>query len=208
MFFWRDRLATNKVIHNLTLNDIAYWGSFDMVQVILALHVVENIETASVADVGLSLFLYKAASTVLSIPIGSKLDSIPGLSDENIGLMISGLVTGSVYILLAFTSYRWQLFILMALFGVGRSLNLNSWRTLFNKWVDKDKTSTTFGIYETLFALGTGLMAALSGFLSAEHGFRVVLVIAGILVYAGSIIPLFIRKEVASYSAIIERKTE
>lgn len=197
--FPRDKFATNKVIRTLTVNDIAYWGAFDMIMVVLALFVVEHVDNASAADVGIALLIYKVSSTISSIPIGTELDSIPGLRDENLGLTLAGFINGTIFILMSFVTQKWQLYLLMVFFGISVSLNLNSWRTLFNKWVDKKKTGTTFGIYQTFYALGTGMMAAIAGFVGAEFGFRVVLVLAGIVAYIGATVPLFIRREVSEY---------
>lgn len=200
ILFWQNRLATNKVIRTLTFNDISYWGGFDMAMVIFALYVVDRIPAATAADVGISMFIYKATSTFASIPIGAKLDSIKGMKDEAWGLCLSGLITGTSYLLLTLITNRYHLFGLMLMLGLGRSLNLSSWRTLFNKWVDRNRTSITFSIYETVFGLGTGLLVVAAGVASSYFGYQSVLIASGLLVIGGSFLPLLIRQEIADYS--------
>ena len=136
------RLKVGRLIQALTLNDITYWGGFDMLQVIFALFVVQEIQGGSAADVGIALFLYKAAALLVSIPVGSLFDSIDSLRDEEMGLILSSIITGTMYILLSFATLKWQLFLIMAIVGMARSLNLNSWRKIFNKSFAKKGSGT------------------------------------------------------------------
>src|SRR5690606_9930535 len=108
----------------------------------------------------------------------------------------SSIVTGLSYMLLSTASMKWQLFLFMAVIGLSRSLNLNSWRKIFNRSLNKERTGTELGIYDTLFSLGTALMGLLSGLLSELYGVKLVLIITGMIVTAGGLLPLYIRNEI------------
>jgi len=196
LFTIHKRLKVGRLIQALTLNDITFWGGFDMLQVVFALFVVQNIEGGSAADIGIALFLYKASATLVSIPLGTLFDSIKSLNDERIGLTLSSLITGTMYILLAFSSFRWQLFLIMTIVGMSRSLNLNSWRKIFNKSLSSKKTGTELGVYDTVFSLGTALMNVLAGFMSELYGIQLVLVVTGIVVYSGIVFPFLVRRDI------------
>jgi MFS family permease len=191
------RLQIGKVIRSLTLHDVTYWGSFDMLMVVLALFVVTKIEGGSASDVGIALFIYKAVSLLISIPLGGLFDRIPTFKDEQIGLIASSLITGFMYLLLAFATVKWQLFLIMAIVGLSRSINLNSWRKIFNKSLNSDHSGVQLGVYDTVFSLGTALMNVIAGFMSEIYGIKVVLLVMGFIVLFGSIFPLWIYKDVA-----------
>lgn len=200
LFTLHKRLKVGRVIRVLTFNDITYWGGFDMLQVVFALFVVRHIQAGSDADVGLAFFIYKIFSMGLSIPLGNVFDKLPGMADETYGLALSSIITGMSYMLLSLAEVRWQLFVLMAAIGLSRSLNLNSWRKIFNKSLSKDRSGTELGIYDTIFSLGTALLGLMAGVLSELFGVKLVLVITGMIVTVGALLPVIIRKDIASLS--------
>lgn len=188
-------IRNNKIIKSLTVNDITYWGSDSFINVIFALFVTSYINGATAADVGLAFMFMQSTSMLASIPIGQILDNYKGLRDETLGLALSGFLTGSLYILLSFATSRVELFVIMSLIGVSRALNMNSWRILFNKFLDKSHPGSVFGMYETLMAMSTGLLGALGGFVGEQYGFQIVVLAGGLLVFSGGLIPLLIRRD-------------
>jgi MFS family permease len=195
-FFPLRRFELNKVIRTLTIHDVLYWGGYDMMQVIFALFVVNQIEGGSPGDVGLAIFLYRFSSTLFSIPIGSTFDKLPGLKDEDVALVTASILTGVVYLALAASTQLWHLFGLMLVLGVARAIDVNSWRKIFNSFLNVRRRGTELGMYDTFFSLGIAMMNVLAGYLSEVYGVRLVLLVAGVLVISSSFLPLIIRNEV------------
>lgn len=180
----------------LTAHDISFWGPYDMVTLVLSLFIVGEISGGSAGVAGVALFLYKFSSMATSIPLGWLLDLLPGLNDEKVGLLFSSLLTGYGYLALGLSSTVTHVIGIMVLLGLARSLNLNTWRKLFNRSLDSRHLAKQFAAYDTVFSLGTSLMAVVAGFVSDQLGVRVVIVVAGIVVMFGGTLPIFLKKGV------------
>lgn len=181
------------IIRTLTANDIAFWGADAFISVALALFVVSTIEGATVLNVGIALMIHRVTGSLLAVPIGRFFDKHKGYLDEVWGLWLACFLAGLIYMALSFSTAIWQLYLAMFLLGGTSILNLTSWRILFYNSIDKERFGQTTGVYQMLFSFGIGLALVVGGFAGDRFGYQSVLLIGGMVMAAGSFLPLMLR---------------
>lgn len=181
------------IVRTLTGNDIIYWGADSFISVALALFVVTFIDGATVLNVGIALMIYRIVNALASLPIGRFFDRHKGLLDEATGLSLACLASGTIYVLLSFSTEVWQLYLAMVALGFSAAINLASWRILFYSHVDREQMGQTMGIYQMLYSLGVSFLLALGGFVGEQFGYAQVLFYGGLLMMIGSMLPFLIR---------------
>lgn len=179
----------------LALNNVLYWGGDTFVSVVLALFVTQYIEGSSASSVGIAYMIYRLASALSTASIGRLLDEHKGYLDEIWSLFFASIIAGLSYIGLGFATNLWQLYLAMAILGVCRAIDNNSWQILFFSHMERNKKGRIIGVNDAIYGVAMGAMAALSGFVGEAYGFRVVIMIAGVLMFIGGFPVLSLRKE-------------
>jgi len=179
----------------LTLNDVLFWGGEAFVSVILALFVIQYIEGASASSIGIAYMIYRFASALTTAQIGKMFDKHKGFKDEIWALFITSLVAGTTYIILSTASQLWHLYLAMAVLGVCRSFDINSWKLLFFTHLESGIKGRVIGTYDAIYGIAIGVIAALAGFIGEIYGFRIVIFIAGLVIIAGSLPVLSLRSD-------------
>ena len=177
----------------LTLSDVLYWGGDTFVSVILALFVTQYIDGASASSVGIAYMIYRLASSLSTSFIGRLFDDIKGYKDEVWGLILAPVIAGTTYILLSFATQLWHLYLAMGIIGICRAFDVNAWKMIFYTHLEPKTKGRTIGTYDAIFGVAIGAMAALSGFIGEQYGFRNVILIAGIIIMLGAIPILSLR---------------
>ena len=137
--------------------------------------------------------IHRVMGALAAIPVGKWFDSQKGYLDEVTGLSFACLVAGFCYILLSFSTQIWQFYLIMFFLGITAMVNLASWRILFYNNIGKKQFGQTIGVYQMLFSLGIGLFLAVGGFAGDRYGYDTVLMLGGIMMTFGSLLPLMIR---------------
>ncbi len=179
----------------LTLNDVLYWGGDTFISVILALFITQYINGASASSVGISYMIYRIASSLSTIYVGKMFDKIKGYTDEIWALFIVSLVAGVTYVGLSFATELWHLYLAMGVLGVCRAVDINSWKLIFYSHLEPNTKGRTIGTYDAIYGIAIGALAALSGFVGEIYGFRVVVLLAGIIVLMGGFPVLSLRSD-------------
>lgn len=181
------------IVKILTANDVTFWGADAFISVALALFVVSFIEGATVLNVGIALMIHRVVGAVAAIPIGRWFDKHKGYIDEVYGLSFACVSAGFVYILLSFSTQIWQLYLAMFFLGIIAVLNFASWRILFYSNIEKGQLGQTVGVYQMLYSFGIGLFLAIGGFAAEKFGYQWVLMMGGVIMVFGSMLPLMLR---------------
>lgn len=181
------------VLSTLTLNDAFYWGADLFFATIFALYLTQNIHGGTATHVGIIYAVYRIVRGLVSLPIGKFFDRHKGYFDEVWALALSGLLVGGVYVYLFFAEYLWEIYIAMAIVGVGHALNIGSWTVLFYSSIAKSKQGEVVGVYQTIMQVVYALSSALAGFAGDTFGFEWIMLVAGIITILSGIVPLAIR---------------
>jgi MFS family permease len=140
--------------------------------------------------VGIATACYFVTRAIFQIPIGLISDKIRHDNDEIVILFLGCFTMGIGYILIPFISVPWHYFIIMSVIGLGASMNLNSWRKLFARNLDKNHEGVGYGFYETIMSFSTAIISLVGGYFSSlsNSAFEIVLVVIGISIILGGII--------------------
>ncbi len=179
----------------LTLNDVLYWGGDTFVSVVMALFVTQYIDGSSASSVGIAYMVYRLTSSLTTSQAGKLFDKHKGYFDEIWALFGASLVAGLSYIALSFAGELWQLYLAMGILGVCRSVDVNSWKLLFYTHIEKKMKGRTMGMYDAIYGVSMGAIAALSGFVGEMYGFRIVILVAGIIMFLGGFPVLSLRSD-------------
>jgi MFS family permease len=179
----------------LTLNDILFWGGDAFVSVIMALFVTKFIEGGTASSVGIAYMIYRLLSAVTTVPIGKFLDDHKGFIDEVWTLFLVSIFAGVSYILLSFATQLWQLFLVMGVLGILRAFDINAWKIIFYSHLETKTKGRTIGTYDAVYSVAMGAIYALGGFVGDIYGFRIVVLLAGILIILGGIPVLSLRED-------------
>jgi MFS family permease len=148
----------------------------------------DQFKEKTVFYVGIATAIYFLSRSVFQIPVGLLSDKIKHDKDEIIILMLGCFIMGLMYILIPFIREPWEYFLIMAFEGLGASMNLNTWRKLFARNLDKSHEGVGYGFYETIMSICTAIISIVGGYFSSISNsvFAIVLVvIGGAIIFGG-----------------------
>ena len=185
----------SRIAEILTLNDVLYWGGDAFASVVLALFITQYIDGASASSVGIAYMIYRLASALTTAQVGKMFDNYSGYMDEVYALFFASFFAGITYLFLSFATQLWHLFVAMGILGLCRSFDINSWKIIFYSHLEPKTRGRTMGIYDAIYGVSAGFIAALAGFMGDIYGFRNVILIAGVIVLVSSFPILSLRKD-------------
>jgi MFS family permease len=179
----------NKVIWLLTFNDITTWGVYFVFSILIGIYLAGKLEANTAEIIGIGSGLYFFARGITQLPIGRFGDGHKSLLDELVLLMVGNLLMGLPIFFTVFITAVWQYYLLMAIFGIGTSLNLINWRKIFAGSLDKGREGLDYAIYETVMSLATGVLTILSGTIASlsREAFDIVIMGVGIAMVLGNV---------------------
>lgn len=190
------RPKVNKVVKYLILSDFAFWTGWGLMNPIFAIFVVQRIEGGCAFVAGVAAAIYWILKSLLRIPIGMFLDSIPTEKDDYFFLIIGLLVAALVPFGYLLVHFPWQVYLLQAVYAVGMAMTLSGWQAIFTRHIDKGKEATEWGLDATFVGFGVGIAGAIGGWAVTKFGFEPVFICVGILGLVGTIILFGLRNEV------------
>ncbi len=191
-------MAINKIIRILIYSDVAIVTAFSFYGPIFAIFIANQIRGGGPALAGLAAATYWVVRTLIQLPISRYLDRHDGEKDDFWALVAGSFIFSTVPLLYLFASEPWHVILFQMIYGVGDSLAVPTYLSLYGRHVDKTKEGSEWGLRSVTVGVGAALAGAAGGFLAAEFGFRVVFVLTSILSFTGSIILLFLRKKMSA----------
>lgn len=190
------RLKTNKIIKFLILSDLSFWAGWGFITPIFAIFIVQKIDGATALTVGIATAVFWIVRSLFMIPIGVFLDSTKSEKDDFFAMVLGLFLNGFVPIGYLFAHTAGHLYFLQAIYGFGMALMYSGWMSIFSKHIDKGKESTQWNMDLTAVGVGLSLAGVLGGWSVDKYGFDLVFWIAGILIFAGGLVALALRKEI------------
>jgi MFS family permease len=180
----------NRVIFFLTISDIFTWGTIAMGTPLIGIFLSTKFGDQTILYVGIATACYFISRAIVQIPIGLISDKIHRDNDEIIILFLGCFIMGIGYILIPFITEPWQYFLIMSIIGLGASMNLNSWRKLFARNLDRNHEGVGYGFYETIMSLSTAIISLIGGYFSSlsNVAFEIVLITIGIAIIFGGLL--------------------
>jgi len=186
-------MAINKIIRILIYSDVAIVTAFSFYGPIFAIFIANQIRGGGPALAGFAVATYWVVRTIIQLPISRYLDRHDGEKDDFWALVGGSFLFSIVPLLYLFASDPWHVILFQAIYGVGDSLAVPTYLSLYGRHVDKTKEGSEWGLRSVVIGGGAALAAAFGGLLAAKFGFRIVFVLTSILSLIGSSILLVLR---------------
>jgi len=185
----------NPIVRMLVISDFFVLAGIGFLGPILPIFIVDWIPDGSVKVAGFASAIYMVM-WVLQIPVGRYLDRHHGDRDEYIFLVVGGFITAVALFLFTFAQTPLHIYLIQALAGLGRAIDLPAWYKIFTKKIDRDKEGYDWGVENVTVALAVGFVSALAGLIVDAYGFRALFLIAGATATVGASILFLLYRSV------------
>lgn len=169
-------LNINLVIRLLIISDVIWNGAIGLLGPIFAIFVVDFIEGANVAVVGVATTVFLITKSLVQIPAATIIDRIRGEKDDYWILFISSLVVAFIPLLYLIIHTPLHLYLVQFLYGIAMAFTFPSYMAIFTRHIDRDKEGTEWGIYFTLTDLSAAVAATIGGVMAETIGFRALII--------------------------------
>lgn len=175
-------------IRVLLLSHSVFWLASNLLTPFLSIFYISEIQGATLVEVGIAALIYFLAFGLFEPIAGFIADKIPGFKDE-LMLVFSGFIArGVLFILLAFSSNVWHLYMFEFFAGLFRAASGPSDKKLYVKFMEHRQSGVLWGLDDSIINLSAAVGAGFGGYLAIALGFRPMLIIAGVItILAGAI---------------------
>jgi len=178
--------SINPFIRTLILSDFFILSGLGIFSPILAIFITQQVKGGDAQVVGFATAIY-FAMWIVQIPVGKYLDKNHGDRDDFWFLVAGSSIAAIVPFLYIFASLPWHIYVLQAIFGLARGIDLPPWYALFTRRIDKTREGSSWSTENVVAGIGLAVAGAVGGTLAKWYGFKAVFIIAGCLSLLGSI---------------------
>lgn len=100
---------------------------------------------------------------MFQIPVGIITDRLERDRDEVLILAIGSILMGMSFVMYPLIDRPISYFFLQFLFGLGTAMNLNTWRKLFAKNLQKNNEGKEYGMYEVFMSMAIAAFSWVAG---------------------------------------------
>lgn len=179
-------MGMHKVLRTLVLSDLFILSSFGLIQPIFAIFLLGNMHDATIASVGIAATIQLFTKALLQMPVAKWADDERGNCRELYALLAGSLLVSIVPLGFIFSTSMGHIYIVQFLYGTGQALTFPSWRVIFTRYTNQDRTGFEWGLYDTIVSFGTASAAALGGFLAQKYSFTYLFIFVSIMSFLGT----------------------
>ena len=189
----------NKVVQILVTIDFFVNGAFGSFGPVFAVFITSQISSGSLSVAGFAASAYWITKSIIQLPIAHFLDKTDGERDEFWALFLGYIFFAFVPIMYIFATKPWHLYLIQAFLGVCMAFAVPAWYSIFTRHVDKERIGFEWSL-QSVFAVGltTAIAAAVGGVLADKFGFKILFLMAGIVILISSIFLWRLRKNLWS----------
>jgi MFS family permease len=181
-------IKVGRVVKFFVLSDLFLLGGRGFVDPIFSVFIVQKVQGANLATVGIVTALYLILRSTLQIPIANYLDRTPGEKDDFMALIGGLLLAGFCPLALIFVTKVWELYAVQSLLAVAFALYFAAWPTVFSRHLDKDRISFDWSLDSTTTSLAAGITGLLGALIAEAWGFQAVFVAASVLSFVAAFV--------------------
>lgn len=176
----------------LLISHSLFWLATNLISPFMSVFFVNEVPGVTLTEVGIASLVFFLSFGLLEPVVGVISDKIQGLEDELCFVMFGYLLRGVVFILFAFATHVWHLYMLQFFLGALRALAGPGDKVLFTRYLPGKQNATLWGIDESFINISAALGAGLGGYFISQYGFGTVFIVTGVItILAGLInIPL------------------
>jgi len=190
------KFSINKVVFFLIKADFFFFSALGLVTPIFAVFLTDKLKDGNIAVAGFATAIYWITKAIFEIPIAKFLDKVKGERDDLIFLVVGYFIVGLIHFGYTQATLSWHIYILEFFYAIAMAIAMPGWSAMFTRHIDKGKEGFEWSIEHVAYSIGTGITGALSGILVMKYGFNMVFVIAGVVAIIGSLVPLFVYRDV------------
>jgi MFS family permease len=191
------KIPINTIVLTMVFLDFFINTAFGIVAPFFAIFITRSIEGGTATVAGLATAIYWVVKSLIQLPIARWLDKTDGERDDFWALFAGYFAIGFVPLIYFFSSQPWHIYAAQVFFGFCMAWAVPAWFSIFTRHLDKFRISFEWSLY-SVFSVGlsTALAGAIGGVLVDEFGFRVIFIIASILIWATALGLLTIRRNI------------
>lgn len=171
----------NRVIKFFVFADLIFFAGWGFVSPIFSIFVIEEIKGATVVAVGISAAVYWFARSLVQPFIANAIDKRKGEKDDFYVLMLGLIFAGVSAFLFTLIETVPQLYALQILHGAALGAYYVSWRTIFSRHLDKDRSAFDWSFEGSTIGFAVAITSFGGGLLVKNFGFDVTFMIAASL---------------------------
>jgi MFS family permease len=191
---FHKKTAINRIILLLIGIELYFIFIFTLEGPFVSVFIKEGISKATMSVVGIASMIFLITKSTLQIPLSRLVDR--SRSENSIAKIFAGgyAITALCPLVLAFSSYAWQVYLAQFFCGLGSAFTYPSWNALFTHHIDEEQAAFEWSIYDTVIGFGGALATALGGFLIDLFGFQKIFLGVGIIILLSSFLPFVLYK--------------
>ena len=190
------RFSINRIIFFLIKADFFFFSALGLIAPIFAVFLTDQLKDGSVKVAGFAVAIYWIVKSIFEIPVAKFLDKHKGEKDDLLFLVAGYFIVALIHFGYTQVTLSWHIYILETLYAIAMAIAMPGWSAIFTRHIDKGREGFDWSIEHVCYSIGTGIAGALSGILVTRYGFNTVFIIAGIIAMIGSLIPLFVYRNV------------
>lgn len=182
-------------IQILLISHALFWMAANLLIPFLSIFFISELNGVTVTEIGISSLIFFLAFGLLEPVIGFFADHIEGMKDEVFFLIFGYFARGVLFLMFAFATNVWHLYMFQFFLGVFRAIAGPADKVLYAKYLQNRQTATLWGVDESLTNISAALGSGVGGYFITLYGFRQMLIVTGILTIIAAFIniPLFKR---------------
>lgn len=199
-------LGFNRVILTMVVVDFFVNGALGTIAPFFAIFITQQISEGSATIVGFASAVYWLTKSIIQLPISRFLDKTDGERDEFWAFFGGYMVAAFIPVLYYFATQPWHLYLIQAIFGFAMAWAIPAWYSIFTRHIDKFRVSFEWSLF-SVFAVGISstLASVIGGILVDRFGFRIVFLIASVIMFASAIGILSIKNKVFTKRERLEK---
>lgn len=180
-------MKINKTIKLLIISDIFTVTGFGLIDPIIAVFIKDNLIGGTLFTAGVASSLFLITKSIIQLAFAKHVDTHDDNNDLK-WLIIGSFTIALVPFIYIFANHISTIFIAQIIHGIGSGLVYATWVGLWSTHLDKNKESFEWGLYSTSVNIGAAISSSLGAALAQLFGFKITLIITGILSLIGSLI--------------------
>jgi len=188
----------NPVIRFLTLADMLIAGGFGLIVPIFAVYITDNIQSGTVEVVGIASTIFLLTKCLLQIAVGAIIDKYKSEYDDFFCLLAGSIIYSIIPLFYIFVTTPFQLYLAQFVYGLAAAFAYPTWMSIFTRHIDRDKEGVEWSIYATFTEFGMAIAASLGGFVAYRYGFKLLFVVASIIIFLSSLSIIAIYNKIRS----------
>lgn len=179
----------------LLMSHAIFWMAANFLIPFLSIFFINELKGVTVTEIGISSLIFFLAFGLLEPVVGFLADRIDGLNDEVTFLIFGYIARGLLFIMLAFATNVWHMYMFQFFLGVFRAIAGPGDKVLYASYVKGKPTATLWGLDESITNISAALGSGVGGYFVVAYGFRQMLIVAGVLTIVSALVnfPLFKR---------------